>query len=65
MKKVNRIAWIVLATLSLIVGTWVWVDEGTQHSKFYVFYIFAITCFVLLFVKRKASRKNAKPKKRR
>jgi len=65
MKKVNRIAWIVLASLSLIVGTWVWIDEGSEHSKFFVFYIFAIVCFSLLFLKRKAGRKNAKPKKRR
>jgi len=65
MKKINNSVWLVLALLSLLVGTWVLIAEGVVHSKFYVFYIFGVLTLFLLYRKRKANTKNAKPKKRR
>ncbi|MHB1277405.1 MAG: hypothetical protein ACYC1Q_03335 [Bacteroidia bacterium] len=65
MKKINRLAWIILAGLSFVVGTWVLIAEGPLRSKFYVFYLFTLLLGVLIFLKRKSSIKNTKPKKRR
>lgn len=61
MKRINQLAWMVLAGLSFVVGTWVLIAEGVVHSKFYVFYGFSLLCAAGLFIKRKS---HAKPKKR-
>ncbi|HCS21681.1 MAG TPA: hypothetical protein DIW47_14175 [Bacteroidetes bacterium] len=65
MKKINQLAWIALAGLSFVVGTWVLIAEGPLRSKFYVFYLFTMLLGILIFLKRKFPIKNAKPKKRR
>lgn len=64
MKKINRIAWIVLAGLSFLVGSWVLIAEGPLRSKFYVFYLFTLLLGVWIFLKRKSPLKTTKPKKR-
>ncbi len=64
MKRINQLAWMVLAGLSYIVGTWVLITEGVVHSKFYVFYGFSLLWAVLWFIKRNSLLKNANPKKR-
>lgn len=57
-------AWVVLAGLSLLVGTWVLIAEGPLRSKFYVFYLFTLLLGILIFLKRKSLVKTTKPKKR-
>jgi hypothetical protein len=64
MKRINQVAWMVLAGLSFLVGTWVLITEGVVHSKFFVFYGFSLICALGFYIKRKSFLKNAKPKKR-
>ena len=65
MKKINKIAWLVIAFASLAVGTWVWIDEGPEHSRFYMFYILAALCLLWVYRRTLFRAKRAKPKKRR
>lgn len=65
MRKINRIAWMVIAVACFITGTWVWISEGFVHSNFYSLYILGAICLALWYFEGKQKGKSVKPKKRR
>lgn len=64
MKKLNRIAWLLIAILSLLVGLGLLLSEGAMHSRFYVFFLLSPVAFFLWYMERdKAVKSSGKKKK--
>ncbi|TNE81647.1 MAG: hypothetical protein EP332_03205 [Bacteroidetes bacterium] len=64
MKKLNKIAWLLIAILSLLVGIIVVISEGTLHSKFYVFFLLSPAAFYFWYLERDKARKSSGKKKK-